>query len=67
MSRQLRMQVRVGDESAKPEESAIVAVDGEPDLAMASAPFDDSATTTYWRSTGSMRAAAGSRRRHARC
>ena len=41
MSRQLRMQVRAGDESAKPEESAIVAVDGEPDLAMASAPFDD--------------------------
>ena len=41
MSRQLRMQVRAGDESAKPEESAIVAVGGEPDLATAPAWSDD--------------------------
>jgi RNA polymerase sigma-B factor len=41
MSRQLRMQVRAGDESAKPEESAIVAVGGEPDLAAAPAWSDD--------------------------
>jgi RNA polymerase sigma-B factor len=43
MSRQLRMQVRAGDESPRPEESAIVAdaVGGEPDVATASARLDD--------------------------
>ena len=41
MFRQLRMQARAGDEPAKPEESAIVAVGGEPDMATASARFDD--------------------------
>ena len=41
MTRQWRMQVRAGDESANPEESAIVAVGGEPDVAAASARLDD--------------------------
>src|ERR1700690_267349 len=41
MSRQWSMQARTGDESAKPEESAIVAVGGEPDMATASARVGD--------------------------
>src|ERR1700722_3810786 len=41
MSRQLRMQACSDGQSAKPEESAIAAVGGEPDTATASAGFDD--------------------------
>jgi DNA-directed RNA polymerase specialized sigma24 family protein len=41
MSRQLRMQARIGGQSAKPEESATAAACGEPDIATASARFDD--------------------------
>ena len=66
MFRRLRMQVRAGDEPAKPEESAIVAVGGEPDMATASARFDDFSDDDVLALYRETRAAAGSRRRHAR-